>query len=153
MVLSGNKSLPEPLLSQIYVPISYDMSMLILTKIFKKCCNRQWISTASCTKIIFYVFSLIVILIIGSAVIYARISQDSFLILEHKVSFGFVPYSIKRTNLQKSSTGKSAHDSPTVLSAKHSATKWQSHRLSPFGAIPLNVDAKLVCKYIFFFIE
>ena len=56
--------------------------------------------------------------------------EDNFLILEHKVSFGFVPYpSFKRTNLQKSSTGKPAFESPTVMSVERSPTKGQSPRL------------------------
>ena len=35
--------------------------------------------------------------------------------------------SIKRTNLQKSSAGKPAQESPTVMSVEHSATKGQCH--------------------------
>ena len=37
--------------------------------------------------------------------------------------------SIKRANLQKSSTGKPAFESPTVMSVERSATKGQSPRL------------------------
>ena len=43
--------------------------------------------------------------------------------------FWFRPIFIKRTNLQKSSTGKSALHSPTVLSVVRSATKGRLHRL------------------------
>ena len=43
--------------------------------------------------------------------------------------FGLRPLSIKRTNLQKSSTGKPAFDCPTVMSVERSAKKGQSPRL------------------------
>ena len=46
--------------------------------------------------------------------------EDNFLILEHKVSFGFVPYP------SKCSTGKAGTDFPTVMSVERSVTKGQS---------------------------
>ena len=52
--------------------------------------------------------------------------EDTFLILEHKVSFGIRPVSIKHTNLQKCSTGKARTDFPTVMSVERSVTKGQS---------------------------
>ena len=53
--------------------------------------------------------------------------EDNFLILEHKVlKFWIRPVSIKRTNLQKSSTGKTADHCPTVMSVERSVTKGQS---------------------------
>ena len=57
--------------------------------------------------------------------------EDNFLILEHKVSFGFVPYPSSVLIYKKSSTGKTGLDSPTVMSVERSATKGQSPRLPP----------------------
>ena len=55
--------------------------------------------------------------------------EDNFLILEHKVSFGFVPYPSSVLIYKKSSTGETGLDSPTVMSVERTATKGQSPRL------------------------
>ena len=55
--------------------------------------------------------------------------EDNFLILEHKVSFGFVPYPSSVLIYKKSSTGETGLDSPTVMSVERSVTKGQSPRL------------------------
>ena len=55
--------------------------------------------------------------------------EDNFLILEDKVSFGFVPYPSSVLIYKKSSTGETGLDSPTVMSVERSATKGQSPRL------------------------
>ena len=55
--------------------------------------------------------------------------EDNFLILEHKVSFGFIPYPSSVLIYKKSSTGETGIDSPTVMSVERSATKVQWPRL------------------------
>ena len=56
--------------------------------------------------------------------------KDNFLILEHKVSFVFVPYPSSVLIYKNRPQGKTAFESLTVMSVKHRATKGQSPRLA-----------------------
>ena len=64
---------------------------------------------------------------------YARIFRGQLSDSGTQSKFWIRPVSIKRTNLQKSSTGKPALESPTVMSVERSAPKWQSPRPSIKG--------------------
>ena len=68
--------------------------------------------------------------------------EDNFLILEHKVSFGFVRYPSSVLIYKKSSTGETGLDSPTVMSVEGSATKGQSPRL---GIVMLAISIAVGC--------
>ena len=61
---------------------------------------------------------------------YARILRRRLSDSGTQSKFWLRPVSIKRNNLQKSSTVTSANESPTVLPVERSATKEQSHRLA-----------------------
>ena len=61
---------------------------------------------------------------------YARIFRGQLSDSGTQSKFGIRPVSIKRTNLQKSSTGKPAPESLTVMSVERSATNGQSPRLA-----------------------